>query len=193
MTRGQTREQLIRIGAEVLGTTGFKATGIEAVLRRADVPKGSFYHYFESKDAFALAVIEHFAAEYSRKLEGFLEDGSTSPLGRVRRYLEQVIANQETSDFKHGCLVGTLAQELAARSEPFRACLDEVFERWRRQFAACLVEAQAAGELDAAADADQLAGFLLLGLEGAILRAKVMRSARPLRELSDVFFNRVVR
>jgi TetR/AcrR family transcriptional repressor of nem operon len=66
---GETRERLVRRGTELLCEYSFDATGIEVLLRDVGVPKGSFYHYFSSKQAFAEAVIDNYAAYFAKKFE----------------------------------------------------------------------------------------------------------------------------
>lgn len=87
MKNSATREKLIETGAELIGQHGYNATGINAVLKTCGVPKGSFYHYFSSKEEFGLAVIDQFAAAYDAQLAELLEDDTTPPLERLRRYL----------------------------------------------------------------------------------------------------------
>jgi TetR/AcrR family transcriptional regulator, transcriptional repressor for nem operon len=84
MTKRDTRSEIIRIGTDLISRQGFNATGIDAVLREAKIPKGSFYHYFKSKEDFGLAVIDHFAERYDQRLETFLNDEEVAPLNRIR-------------------------------------------------------------------------------------------------------------
>ena len=74
--RTDTGERLVRIGTEFLSEKGFGLTGLDEVLRAADVPKGSFYYYFDSKIDFGLAVIDNYAGIWARKLKRLLENPS---------------------------------------------------------------------------------------------------------------------
>ncbi|HBA00256.1 MAG TPA: TetR family transcriptional regulator, partial [Halomonas sp.] len=76
MKNTATRDKLIDSGAELIAQQGYNATGINAVLKTCGVPKGSFYHYFSSKEDFGLAVIERFADDYDVSLAALLEDSS---------------------------------------------------------------------------------------------------------------------
>src|SRR5574337_1959891 len=69
LPRRVTREALIRAGLELLTEKGFNSVGVEEVLRRVGVPKGSFYHYFSSKDDFGRQALEAYAAYFARKLD----------------------------------------------------------------------------------------------------------------------------
>jgi TetR/AcrR family transcriptional repressor of nem operon len=193
MRVNETREEIVRIGAEIIGQGGFNATGIDAVLKKARVPKGSFYYYFESKDDFGLAVIERQAGEFSAVLKGFLEDRQYPPLTRVRRYLESRIDAIQNSRCRRGCLIGNLGQELASQSEKFRRRIQDVFSTWQGLFQACFEEAKREGALAPDTDCRLLADFLLTGWEGAVLRAKVMKSGQPLHDFASVFFGKVAR
>lgn len=193
MEKKDTRAEIIAAGTAMISLHGYNATGIDAVLRQVGVPKGSFYHYFGSKEEFGLAVIEHFAERYSQKLDALLRDDQVTPLNRIRNYLEGGLARLEQNQCSKGCLIGNLGQELADQNERFRARLDAIFGDWKERFAACLAEAQRTGELRAEVDAGVLAGFVLSGWEGAILRAKVMKSAQPLRDFIATLFGCVLR
>lgn len=188
MEKKDTRSEIIRIGTDLISRQGFNATGIDAVLKEAAVPKGSFYHYFKSKEEFGLAVLEQFAERFEQRLDTFINDEEVSPLDRIRNFLETGLTRVSQNQCSRGCLIGNLGQEMADLNERFRARLDEVFGMWKERFAACLAEAQQRGELSRSPDAHMLAGFILSGWEGAILRAKVMKSPQPMRDFIEVLF-----
>lgn len=187
-----TRVALVRCGTELLTQQGFHATGIEDVLARVGVPKGSFYYYFQSKQDFGRAVIDNYAGYFARKLERLLGDGAQPPIARLRAFVDDAAAAMQRFEFKRGCLVGNLGQELAGLNDEYRAQLEAVLRDWQSRFAAVLSEAQAAGELASDADPAAIAEFFWIGWEGAILRSKLTRSAAPLTRFADVFFERVL-
>ena len=183
-----TRELLLRAGLEVLTEKGFAATGIEEILARVGIPKGSFYHYFESKEAFGLNLIERYGEFFARKLDRHFRNAALSPLGRLRAFVEDAKTGMARFEYRRGCLIGNLGQEMGALPESFRARLKDTFEDWQSRFAACLAEAQEAGELARTADVRQLAAFFWIGWEGAVLRAKLEQSAAPLEVFAELFF-----
>ncbi|MGM0984332.1 MAG: TetR family transcriptional regulator C-terminal domain-containing protein [Pseudomonadota bacterium] len=187
-----TRDKLIEIGAELIAEQGFNATGINAVLSRAGVPKGSFYHYFSSKEDFGLAVIDAFAAQYDVRLASIFEATDASPLTRLRRYFAVGKSDMLSCDHARGCLIGNLGQELSARSELFRARLDQVFRSWEYRLVVCLEEARSAGEVPDDIDPEALASFIMAGWEGAILRAKTVKSLAPMECFESILFRQVL-
>lgn len=193
MNRTKTRDQLIRVGSEIIAQQGFNTAGINAVLSRAGVPKGSFYYYFTSKEDFGLAVIDDFAAQYSVQLDGILENAQFSPLRRLRNYFDAGISDMEICQCTRGCLIGNLGQELSAQNEVFRARIDQVFEGWEQRLVQCLEAARKAGEIDPNSDPAALGEFILSGWEGSILRAKVTKSVEPMRTFARILFEKVLR
>jgi len=192
MTRIETRQSLIKVSTDVIGSHGFNPTGLNTVLKTAGVPKGSFYYYFASKEDFGLAIIDEFAIAYNEKIDSFLSDTKVSPLQRIRNYLQNGLETINEGQCKRGCLIGTLGQELSSQNETFRVRLDQVFEGWKQQFGLCIQAAIDCGELSEDTDREQLSEFLLSGWQGAILRAKMHSSISPLQAFIDTTFDRVL-
>jgi len=193
MTSNDTRNHIIQVGADLIARKGFGGTGLNAVLTASGVPKGSFYHYFSSKNDFGLAVIESFGEAYEIKLEQILTDSSRSCIDRLYAYFDTGLETMTECECSQGCLMGNLGQELAGQHEIFRTRLDKVFSGWEKKFARCIAEAQANGDIDQTLDPDEVASFLLSGWEGAILRAKVVKSTEPMERFVKVFFQQCLR
>jgi TetR/AcrR family transcriptional regulator, transcriptional repressor for nem operon len=193
MDKKDTRDDIIAAGLQLMAVQGFNGTGLDAILKMAGVPKGSFYYYFANKEDFGLAVIDFFAKRYEKRLATSLTDPTLSPLNRVRRHLEGALERFEQERCRKGCLIGNLSQEMADLNERFRERLEEVFAGWQKRFALCLEEARGQGEIPADLDPAAAAEFLLSGWEGALLRAKVMKSTRPLRDFLAILFERTLK
>ncbi|WP_249978284.1 TetR/AcrR family transcriptional regulator [Vreelandella olivaria] len=191
MKNTATRDKLIDTGAELIAQHGYNATGINAVLKTCGVPKGSFYHYFSSKEAFGLAVIERFASEYDEGLATLLEDATLPPLERLRRYFATGREHMLDCDHTTGCLIGNLGQELAGQSDTFRDALNLVFQRWEQRLVNCLKDAQVQGSISTTVAPEALASFVLSGWEGAILRAKTLKSVAPMEHFEAILFGHV--
>ncbi|GAC1469086.1 MAG: TetR/AcrR family transcriptional regulator [Isosphaeraceae bacterium] len=193
MSKETTRDLLLDTGRRIFLERGFNHTGIESILQSAGVPKGSFYHYFKSKEDFGLHVLNRFASCYNDELERFLGDSSLRPLDRLRKLGDSTCELLESKRCRNGCLVGNLSQEMADQSEAFRARLDEIFRSWSERYATCFREAQEAGDIPLDLDVAELAEFWLNSWQGAVLRAKTLRSAQPLRMFLKVMFQFVLR
>lgn len=185
MTQTDTRTLLIDEGLKALLAGGYDGTGIGPVLKAAGVPKGSFYHFFDSKESFAGAVLEAYAERYGRVRREIFKDQSRSPLKRLRHYFIYMSELLSCDDFG-GCLFGNLALASATRSPAFRAKLKNSFEAWQDDLAALLREAQKSGEIAYDLDPEETAAFLIDAYEGALLRAKSEDSTAPLERFASV-------
>jgi len=185
------RDQLIASGLETLHREGFNGSAVQDITDAAGVPKGSFYNYFESKEALALEVIDRYGEEV-RALAGVLSDESLSPLERLRRYFALVATKFAARSYERGCLIGNLSNELADHSRLIRDRLSSNFAGWSRQIEGCIRDGQKAGEVSRDIDPRVLADFLLNSFEGAILRMKVEKDGSPLDDFMTLIFSRVL-
>ena len=186
---GKTREALVRAGLEVLTEKGYTATGLDEILKRVSVPKGSFYHYFESKDAFGLELIDTYAAYFARKLDRYLTDESMPPLQRLRAFTIDAEAGMAKYQYRRGCLVGNLGQEVSALPELFRERLEAVFADWQARVEKCLQAAKDKGEISPWAQCARLAEVFWIGWEGAVLRARLDQGPEPLRSFAEFYLS----
>lgn len=182
-----TKQRLIEAGLTMLLRHGYNELGIQAVLSATGTPKGSFYHHFESKEDFALQVIDTYMREVHAGLDAALSDPERPPLERVRGFFELSRGKYETEGYM-GCLLGGLGQELSGASEVFRRkiewCLGEIAGR----ISACLEEARQRGDLALDTDPRHLADLLVDCWEGAALRSRLRRDPAPLDTMLDFYF-----
>lgn len=171
---------------------GFQTTGIEQVLKRAGVPKGSFYYYFKSKQEFGEAVIDNYDEFYAKKMERIFGNRSRSPVERIQDFVKDSMKGIAKYRFRRGCLVGNLGQEVSTLDDPFRVRLEGILRSWERIVADCLKEGVKRGELPAHTDATAMSRFFWIGWEGAILRAKLTRNQAPLEHFANVFLRSIV-
>jgi TetR/AcrR family transcriptional regulator, transcriptional repressor for nem operon len=175
----EVRRRLLAAGLELVHARGFAASGVKDITDAAGVPKGSFYAYFASKEAFAAAILEHYWADIEARLLPILDaDGSTQE--RITRFFHALTDEHESGDFLLGCLVGNLSLELGGASEPVRTELVSILDRWDGALGACVRSGQrASGDVRGDVDPGELASQLLEAWEGAALRGKVTRSRTP--------------
>jgi TetR/AcrR family transcriptional repressor of nem operon len=184
-----TRQLLLHAGLEVLTEKGFATTGIEEILKRAGVPKGSFYHYFASKEAFGAALIDAYARYFANKLDKHFSNTELSPLARIEAFILDAEEGMRRHEFRRGCLIGNLGQEMAALPEAFRMQLQQVFTDWQTRLTACLQAAQEAGEISREVDCQQWAAFFWTAWEGAVLRSKLEQKSEPLHLFARFFLS----
>ena len=195
MTRPEplsVRERLLQAGVSVFSTSGFNGSSVQDITDVAGVPKGSFYNHFDSKEALGAAAIEHFWTHKACGKLAVLEGSATRPLLRLRTYFDAVATELEANGYSCGCLIGNMAAELSDHSAVISGQLSDVYARWSRRVAECLAEAQQAGDMRTTTDPLVLATFALNAWEGALLRARVDKSRRPLQQFVDTLFTQLL-
>jgi TetR/AcrR family transcriptional repressor of nem operon len=173
MARESTRQTILAAGSRLFWERGYGATGIADILAESNVPKGSFYHFFPSKEALLLAVIGEFARELQSDLDYHLNDTTHPPHRRVENLFVEGAAMQSSLGPAAGSALGTLAQEIGAHIPAAREALGRIAQSWVERVAACL-DAAPAGE------AERRAWSLLCAWEGALMMMKVTGDDRPL-------------
>ncbi len=186
--RPHTRDNLIRAGVRMLHETGYAATGIKDIVDAVEVPKGSFYNHFESKEAFGKEVVDFYFNSGLVELRELFENSDIAPLERLRVYFDRRIEAFREAGYVRGCLMGNLSLEIADHSAPIRDSLATNFRTWSRLFETCIAQAQQTGAIGNRLPASLLAQFVLNSWEGALLRMRVDKSDLPLREFTEVVF-----
>jgi TetR/AcrR family transcriptional repressor of nem operon len=188
METPSTRDHLLQVGLRRIHGMGYAATSVQEILDDADVPKGSFYHHFPSKEAYAKEVLELYVRGENERAEKILRDGKGPPLKRLRRYFEELIAVYGQTAAVSGCMLGNLSLEIADHSDSIQPLLRLSFSNWQTAIAGTLREAMDRGDLAKSNQPEDLAAFLLNSYEGALLRSKADRSNRALENFLHFAF-----
>jgi TetR/AcrR family transcriptional repressor of nem operon len=192
MASGDTKERLLDAGAALVKERGFQGSGIQQVLKAAGVPRGSFYHYFGSKEDFGLALVERFAEELVSRLEEFLGDAEYPPLLRLARFFGFFHAMFEDGGYRGGTPFGMIALEMSAKSQRFKERIDSAYMKVEELIRDCIKEAQDAGVVSEGLDAGNAAIFIMSAWEGAVLRMRAAGEAGPLRVFEAMVFGRLL-
>ncbi|WP_321338247.1 TetR/AcrR family transcriptional regulator [uncultured Cohaesibacter sp.] len=183
------RKDLIRVGLVYLTERGFTDVSVDEILQASGKTKGTFYHHFKSKADYGEALIEAYHDYFAAKLQSCFSNERLSPLGRLREFVESAEAGMAKHDFRRGCLVGNLGQEMAALTPDMCTHLISVLNDWQKRTANCLQIARSEGQIAPDQDPEALAEFFWIGWEGAVLRAKLERRPEPLRHFASGFFS----
>ncbi len=186
------KENLLNQGVILLMQQGYHGTGLKEILDAVQIPKGSFYNYFGSKENFGAEVIQHYINPFIEQLNNHLQNPHIDALTALRRYFNESILELENTEFKSGCLLGNLMGELGGSNELCRTALQTALNRYRDLLASGLARAQQEGSVRNDRSATELADLLLNTWQGALLRMKIDKSSALLhqccQELLDGFF-----
>ncbi|WP_121710224.1 TetR/AcrR family transcriptional regulator [Streptomyces sp. E5N91] len=174
-----TRQNILDTAQRIMARKGYSAVGINEVLAAASVPKGSFYHYFSSKDAFGEALLKSYFDEYLADMDGVLAQSGRSAAERLMAYWQMWRDTQSFDDCQGKCLAVKLGAEVADLSEPMRLALKEgttlIVDRLERAITGGLTDGSIAVD-DAPRETAQVLYDMWLG---ASVMAKIHRSLAP--------------
>lgn len=166
MSDGNTRRKLVQAGLQLMLSRGYSATSIDDVCSRAEVSKGSFYHFFSSKEEFGLAVLDAFFERGVARVEAGEHTGIRDPARRLEAFFDHMekIAPEL---WRHGCLLGSFASELAESSPTIRGRVGELFDGLGDKMVPIFM-----GAVEDPGEARDLAEEMLALLEGTIIIAR---------------------
>jgi len=181
-----TRQRLLVSAWELIYARSYAGVGVQAICDHAEGKKGSFYHYFPSKQALTLALPDDLMLDFEQDLIRQAFARNVPPMARFGQLIELIYQFQKevfrTSGHLTGCPFGNLAAELSTLDEPIRLKLASIFDRLQEDFRATLHEAVISGALGGI-DIPATARAMLAYLEGILLLAKTHNDPDLIRRL----------
>jgi TetR/AcrR family transcriptional repressor of nem operon len=176
MIERQTRHRILDAAYELMLAKGYAATGVNEVCSRAGVSKGSFYHFFQTKQECALAMMWHHMEEAEQMLGG-LDVSRFEPVEAALRYV-QYVEDLSSDVFKQGCLFGAFALELAETHPELRAEVAKVFSNLTDYYEAILEPVSRACSGPESPTGRELAEQLVTVIEGGVVLSKAHDDVR---------------
>ncbi len=173
-----TKEKLLDAAQRLMLAKGFPATTVEEICETAGLTKGSFFHYFESKDDLGKAVLDRYAQRGLGALDTASFRRQSDPLKRIIASIDFWIDRINDPSMECGCLLGHFAQELSDTHPAIRAQCAQYFDRWTQMLKQDFEEAKSANRPRAQIDTQGLAEHYVAVLEGALLMAKAKRDRK---------------
>lgn len=180
----RTREDILASVIDTIHRKGLTATGLSELFTLSGASSGSFYNYFESKQALGHALIDF---EWDKLEKNVLEPAANqhaSPIDQIFWMLDTLEAKQQKEPFCGGCLLGNLIVDLVEQDDSFRDHLQQVFTRWEGAIAQRLQQGQA--QLLPGTDPALLASQIMTVIEGAMLMGKLHRDTARLHASFDI-------
>lgn len=177
-----TKERILEAAEECMLAKSFHSVGLNEILSAVKVPKGSFYHYFASKEQFGVELIRHYVGEHTERLRRFLADPEVKALDRFSAHWNYLIGRMtECSCAGGACLVAKLSLEVANFSEPMREALATGMKQWRSLYEQAVRDGQKDRSIARSIDPTLAAEIVQDTWQGAIQRMQVEKSVAPLR------------
>lgn len=180
VSSNDARATILAAGQRVMSIKGFSAVGLNEILSTAGVPKGSFYHYFGSKDAFGEALLDEYFTDYLASMDAALSAPEGTMAQRLMGYWKDWQENQSFADCQGKCLAVKLGAEVADLSEAMRLSLKRGTAGIIERLANALETGLKEGSLSFAGEPSLIAQNLYQLWLGASVMVKITRSTEPL-------------
>ena len=186
-----TRQQIIDTAKSIMLGKGFAAVGLNEILTQANVPKGSFYHYFKSKEQFGDALLEDYLDGYLAHIDAKLSPENGTVKARLLAYFQNWLDTQTADTTQDKCLVVKLSAEVTDLSETMRLTLHRGTDRIINRIALCVQEGVDNGEFSAQLNAQFVTREIYYMWIGATLFTKVNRSREALESAMSSLKNKL--
>lgn len=183
------KTRLLDEGVSMFMHQGYHGTGIQEVVDRVGIPKGSFYNYFQSKEDFGSKAIIHYSDQFKQFLLSILDLSKSDTSKGLNQFFDDLTKIFEEKDCKDGCLIGNFAAEISDNSTLGRNTMSQCISEWKEIIKEIIIRGQASGAIREDISADELSDFLLNLLEGSLLRMKIESNTKSLRQMKKVFMN----
>ena len=178
--REEKKLHILLAGLAVMRQRGYNGTSVKTIVDAACVPKGSFYNYFDSKEDFVLEAIEYTAVQSYQAIEVVLTDKSIPVAERLTTFFSSGADVSCRDEFRGGCFIGTMCQEMSDTSEQVRKKLNSVLAKQISLIEKVLEEGHANGSVKRCLEPAVLAEFIFNAWEGTLMACKAARSRQPL-------------
>jgi len=185
MTETETKLKLLNSAYELMLSKGYAATGVSEICSKAGVSKGSFYHFFDTKQTCALAMMWHHMEEAEQMLDG-LDVSQFEPIEAAVRYV-QYIEDLSSDVFKQGCLFGSFALEMAESHPEMRAEVAKVFSMLTDYYEKILEPVSRACKGPYSPTGRERAEQLVTVIEGGVVLAKAHDDVRFMPQALRLF------
>jgi TetR/AcrR family transcriptional regulator, transcriptional repressor for nem operon len=172
-----TRERLIESARYLFWERGYAGTSMADLLSHAGANSGSFYHFFESKEALLRAVLEEYLLALRPMVVNPAFEQSEEPVERIFAILAGYRERITQTDCKYGCPLGRLALEIDPENRPAHALIAKNFQGWIGAVRECLEELKE--QMPTGTDLDALATYVLAVMEGGVMLSRSYRSVEP--------------
>ncbi|AXT57515.1 TetR family transcriptional regulator [Aquimarina sp. MMG015] len=173
-------DYLLEKGVEIIWSKGYNGTSVNDIVKAADVPKGSFYFYFDSKEDFAIKALDkYFTMQFSPALD-ILQNSDGSPKERLLNFYQfRIKVLKEQLECKMGCLGCNLSNEMSEHNENIRNAVLDRHNLVKTEITKVVKEAQQSGEINSSINAEDLVGFIEDAGKGAMITMKEMKDSYP--------------
>ena len=187
-----TKEALLQEGMQQLAQNGYHGTGIKKVLDAVNVPKGSFYHYFDSKEAYVAHIIGEYNQQSLRLFDSVMEQPDTTAIEKLEMIYQQLLKQYANANCQKGCLIGSLAAEIGHSFELCQQAMQLSVSNLETRMAKLLTQAQQEGSIRSDLQPQEVAELLWSTWEGVLIKMQMDGNVETAERVLNVLFKQLL-
>ena len=183
-----SKKEIIRKGVDIFRKQGYHNTGISDILYTCDIPKGSFYNYFRSKEDYSISVLNYYGDSLLEFMNNKLKADGVNPVQKLKNLYSAFIEIVEKEEIKSGCLVNNMSNEVGGLNNSLAEVANQIFRKWINAIEIVAAKGQAIHEIRNDMGAREIAEYLHGTFNGLLSRMKVTRNIDGLNEWHKMTF-----
>jgi TetR/AcrR family transcriptional regulator, transcriptional repressor for nem operon len=189
MRRKHDIKNILEKGHEIIRQKGYNKTGVEEIIRTCNIPKGSFYNFFKSKEDFGIKALNYYTEKQYQFIKEYLTNKKMKPINRLKKLYYLMTDINKEENFAYGCLIGNMTQEMAGISVGIIDEANKDLKMVRELFKDCIEEAQRSGEIRNDFSANDLSVYVQNNFYGAQLKAKAEKDLNSYKVFMKMTFD----
>lgn len=167
---------------DLMWDLGYNGTSVNDIVKAANVPKGSFYFYFKSKEDFAIQALREYFKESYGEMSKYLFKSKGSPLERIKQfYNARIDILSQQMDDNRGCFACNLSSEVAEHISGIQAEVARIHTLVLGDIVSVAREAQELGEMDKNIDVEKMFAFIEDAGKGVMVSMKALGDHSPIK------------
>lgn len=187
-----TKEALLQEGMQQLALNGYHGTGIKKVLDVVNVPKGSFYHYFDSKEAYVAHIIGEYNQQSLRLFDSVMEQPNTTAIEKLETIYQQLLKQYANANCQKGCLIGSLAAEIGYSLELCQQAMQLSVSNLESRMAKLMTQAQVEGSIRSDLRPQEVAELLWSTWEGVLIKMQMDGNIDTAKRVLNILFKQLL-
>lgn len=185
-------QEAVKTSVDIFRRKGYHATGSDELVQLLNIPKGTFYGMFKSKENFAIASLNQYVLNTLSFMNDMLYNSNINSSSRRIENMYKALAKYFIDEgCSYGCLLNNLSLEVAGQSDPFKEAIDAGHSQFIQALRPCIIEAQMAGEFRSDISSQDLASIIHTNFDGALVKMKGSGKAYPMELFLSTIFKLV--
>ena len=187
MNKKHNKEDILRVGIDLMRTTGYHNVGVQEVIKTCSIPKGSFYNFFESKEKFAVQAIQLYSSDILEFWTQIEQSQELNGEQKVHAAFKVLFNEYQEGNYQRTCLLGNLSLETCSSSKALGRQIEQSWTEWKEVLRLMIQQAREEGSFSNRMSSSAITNFLFDTFYGILNRIKVERSSLPVKQFFSVY------